>query len=155
MPQKPVYLTPEGLAKLQEELNHLRNVRRPEVVARIHQAKEFSGPTDNAEYEDAKNEQAFVEGRILTLEEIIRTATIIDTKDLPTDTVKLGSHVTVRTQEGEEEYTIVGSAEANPKEGKISNESPVGQALLGRQVGEELQVLVPAGVVKLTVLAIH
>ena len=155
MAQKPIYLTTEGLAKLKEEYEYLRKVRRPEVVQKIQQARELANTTDSAEYEDAKNEQALVEGRILTLEGIINNAVIIPSESAPSGFVKVGSRVRVRTAEDNEvEYTIVGSAEANPKEHKISNESPVGQSLLGRRVGEEVQVMAPAGVVRLTIVEI-
>ena len=154
MAQKEVFLTPEGLEKLKTELEYLRAVRRQEVAEQIRKAKEAGSTVNNAEYDDAKNQQAFVEGRILTLERMIKNASII-AEGLPSDQVKLGSKVTVRNQDGEEEhYIIVGSAEVNPGEGKISNESPVGQALLGKRVGEWIQVQVPAGVIKLTVTEI-
>ena len=154
MAQKEVFLTPEGLEKLKAELEYLRAVRRQEVAEQIRKAKEAGSTVNNAEYDDAKNQQAFVEGRILTLERMIKNASII-AEGLPSDQVKLGSKVTVRNQDGEEEhYIIVGSAEVNPSKGKISNESPIGQALLGKRVGEWIQVEVPAGVIKLTVTEI-
>lgn len=154
MAQKEVFLTPEGLEKLKTELEYLRAVRRQEVAEQIRKAKEAGSTVNNAEYDDAKNQQAFVEGRILTLERMIKNASII-AEGLPSDQVKLGSKVTVRNQDGEEEhYIIVGSAEVNPSKGKISNESPIGQALLGKRVGEWIQVEVPAGVIKLTVTEI-
>lgn len=151
---KEFFLTPEGLAKLQEELDHLSTVRRPQVAEKIHRAKEMGGTENNAEYEDAKNEQAFVEGRIITLERMIKNATIIKL-DGASNRVQPGSRVTVRNQSGEEtHYIIVGSAEADPKQGKISNESPVGQALLGKKVGDAVEVKVPAGVVRLVITEI-
>jgi transcription elongation factor GreA len=151
MTQKDVFLTKEGLAQLEAELDHLRNVKRQEVAQRIHEAKELANPDHNAEYDDAKNERAFVEGRILTLENMIKNATIIDEGN-HTGPVSLGARVVVVNAEGEQEqYIIVGSAEANPREGKISNESPVGRALLGKKIGDEVQVMAPAGVLKLTV----
>ena len=146
MSPKEVYLTPEGLEKLKAELDHLRTVRRQEVASRIQKAKELSSPVDNAEYEEAKNEQAFVEGRILQLEKMVKNASIIRAEEAASDTVVLGSRVTVRDQDDEErDYTIVGSAEASPTEGRISNESPVGRALLGKHKGETVVVHVPAG----------
>ena len=155
MAQKEVFLTPEGLEKLQAELEHLRSVRRQEVAEQIHRAKELGGTVDNAEYDDAKNEQAFVEGRILTLEKMIKNASIIQEEKTPSKWVKLGSKVKVRNQEGEEElYTIVGSAEADPSDGKISNESPVGSALLGKKVGEVAEAEIPAGKIKFKVVSI-
>jgi transcription elongation factor GreA len=153
MVSKPVPLTREGLAKLERELEYLRTVRRQEVAGRIHQAKELASTQNNAEYDDAKNEQAFVEGRILTLEKMIQNAVIIE--EHPSSRVELGSKVSVVAAGGKEDhYTIVGSAEASPKDGRISNESPVGRALLGKSVGEEVQVQVPAGVLRLTITAI-
>jgi transcription elongation factor GreA len=153
MVSKPVPLTREGLAKLEGELDYLRTVRRQEVADRIHQAKELASTQNNAEYDDAKNEQAFVEGRILTLEKMIQNAVIIEERH--SSRVELGSKVSVVTADGKEEhYTIVGSAEASPKDGRISNESPVGRALLGKSVGEEVQVQVPAGVLRLSITVI-
>ncbi len=154
MQDKPVPLTREGLAKLEQELEYLRTVRRQEVADRIHQAKELASAQNNAEYDDAKNEQAFVEGRILTLERMVQNAVIIE-EHTHSSRVDLGSEVTVLTAEGREEhYTIVGSAEARPKDGRISNESPVGRALLGKAVGDEVQVQVPAGILRLTITAV-
>ena len=153
---KEVFLTPEGLEKLKAELEHLRTVRRQEVANRIQKAKELSSAVNNAEYDDAKNEQAFVEGRILTLENMIKNAVIIEADESPPVWVKLGSRVTMEDQEGKEQsFIIVGSAEASPTEGKISNESPVGRALLGKRVGEVVQVAAPAGVQTLTVIKIE
>ena len=122
----------------------MTNVRRTEVAARIHDAKEHGDLSENAEYEDAKNQQAFLEGRIQTLEAIIKNATIID-EHHSTEHVQIGSTVTVDGDDGTETYTIVGSAEAKPSAGKISNESPVGRALLGRRKGDKIVVHVPAG----------
>ncbi len=156
MAQKETFLTPEGLEKLKAELDHLQTVRRPQVAEQIHRAKELGGTVDNAEYDDAKNEQAFVEGRILTLEGMIKNATLIEEEKTPSSFVKLGSKVRVRNQDGEEEYyTIVGSVEASPSEGRISNESPVGSALLGKRVGAKVEAQVPAGTLKLKVIAIE
>ena len=156
MALKETFLTPEGLEKLKAELEHLETVRRPQVAEQIHRAKELGGTVDNAEYDDAKNEQAFVEGRILTLESMIKSATLIKEGKSPSSFVKLGSKVRVRNQDGEEEhYTIVGSAEASPSEGRISNESPVGSALLGKRVGDEVEAEAPAGTLKLKLIAIE
>src|SRR5207253_3439414 len=141
---KPTYLSREGLEKLRAELDEMVNARRQEVAARIHDAKEHGDLTENAEYEDAKNEQAFVEGRIQALEAIIKNATIID-ENHSTDHVQIGSTVTVKGEDGEETFMIVGSAEARPSDGRISNESPVGRALLGRKKGDKVAVRVPAG----------
>ena len=156
VPQKGSYLTKEGLVKLEAELEHLRSVKRVEVADRIQKAKELGGTVDNAEYDDSKNEQAFVEGRILTLERIIDGAILIGDEATHSDKVNLGAHVTVLNQnKAEEEYTIVGSAEADPGEGRISNESPVGKALLNKKVGEEVNVTTPAGTVTLTISSIN
>ena len=144
MNTKPTYLSREGLEKLRGELDEMVNVRRSEVAQRIHDAKEHGDLSENAEYEDAKNEQAFVEGRIATLEALIKNATIID-RNGDHDHVAVGSQVVVDGPDGEETFAIVGSAEARPAEGRISNESPVGRALLGHRVGETVSVRVPAG----------
>jgi transcription elongation factor GreA len=141
---KPTYLSREGLDDLRAELDEMTNVRRQEVAARIHDAKEHGDLSENAEYEDAKNQQAFLEGRIQTLEAIIKNATIID-EHHSTEHVQIGSTVTLDGDDGTETYTIVGSAEAKPSAGKISNESPVGRALLGRRKGDRVVVHVPAG----------
>ncbi len=144
MNNKPTYLSREGLQKLREELEEMVTVKRPEIAQRIHDAKEHGDLTENAEYEDAKNEQAFVEGRIQTLEVLIKNATIID-ENHSTDFVVIGSTVKLKGDHGTETYTIVGSAEADPSQGKISNESPVGRALLGKKKGDKVVVQVPAG----------
>ncbi len=154
MPGKAVPLTKEGLAKLKDELEQLITVRRAEVAQRIHDAKEMVGAQNTPEYEDARNEQAFVEGRILTLENIIQNAVIIEEAH-DHQRVSLGSTVTVINHKGEREhYTIVGSAEADPKAGRVSNESPVGLALLDKSVGDEVQVNAPAGVLRWTIVNI-
>jgi transcription elongation factor GreA len=156
MPDSPVLLTQEGLKKLEEELEYLKTVRRPQVAERIRQAKELASTQNNAEYDDAKNEQAFVEGRVLTLEKLIQDATIIDEAEAHKATaVRIGSVVTVTEgADKKRDFHIVGSAEADPKEGKISNESPVGRALLGKRVGDEVQVNAPKGVLRYTVAKI-
>ena len=140
-----VYLTPEGLRKLQEELDYLRNVRRPEVARHLHDAKAEGDVMENVGYDEAKNEQAFVEGRILTLETMLRHAVLIE--DSSSEHVTLGSRVTIRERGSDdlETYLIVGSAEADPSDGRISNVSPMGQALMGRAVGEEVEVDTPGG----------
>ncbi len=152
MGQKKILITKDGLAKLESELKYLYSVRRPEVASKIKRAREMGGTENNAEYEDAKNDQAFVEGRILMLENIIRNATVIESPALP-GVVEIGDKVLIQNQDGKiEQYTIVGSTEANPIEGKISNESPVGRALLGKKIGEEVEVTTPAGVLKLRIM---
>ena len=145
---KDVILTPDGLTKLKSELEFLSTEKRREVAARIKEAREFGDISENAEYDDAKNEQAMLESKIAQLEEKLRAATVIDSKDLGTDIVSVGSTVHVKDQGSNgksETFTIVGSAEANPAEHKLSNESPVGKALLGRKRNEVVTVLLPNG----------
>ena len=142
-------LTQEGLAKIEEELQHFETVRRREVADKIHAAKELASTQNNAEYEDAKNEQAMVEGKILQLQSLLQNATIIDAEGAhKSKSVMLGSNVKMKTAEGKSvEYTIVGPAEADPREGKISHESPVGRALMGKKLHDEVQVNAPKGIV--------
>ncbi|RIV18396.1 transcription elongation factor GreA [Alicyclobacillaceae bacterium I2511] len=156
MAEKEVLLTPEGLQKLEEELEHLKGVKRREVAERIKLAISYGDISENSEYEDAKNEQAFVEGRIMTLEKMLRNARIIHEADVNTDLVSIGSTVALRDVEFDEdvEYTIVGSAEADPASNKISNESPVGRSLLGQAVGSTVEVTVPAGTIRFQILSI-
>jgi transcription elongation factor GreA len=144
---KDVILTPDGLEKLTEELDVLRNDRRREVAERIKEAREFGDIAENAEYDDAKNEQAMLEARIAQLEERLSAAQVIDAADLSTDAVAIGSVVHVKDEKTgkSQKYTIVGSAEANPAEHKLSNESPVGKALIGRKRNEVVSVQVPRG----------
>ena len=143
---KDVIITPEGLANLKAELDQLTTTRRREVAARIKEAREFGDISENAEYDDAKNEQAMLEARIASLEEKLRSATVIDQSDLGTDLVRVGSVVHVKDDAGKSnKYTIVGSAEASPAEMKLSNESPVGKALLGRKRGDEVVITTPRG----------
>jgi transcription elongation factor GreA len=152
---KDVILTAEGLANLKAELEHLSTTRRREVATRIKEAREFGDITENAEYDDAKNEQAMLEARIAQIEDKIRSATVIDAKDLGTDVVRVGSVVHVKEAGGKStKYTIVGSAEASPSEMKLSNESPVGKALLGHKRGEEVAVSTPKGKRKLKITKI-
>ncbi len=154
--QGEILLTPEGLEKLKVELDHLLTTRRHEVAEKILRARELGGTDNNAEYDDAKNDQAFVEGRILALENMINHASIIESEEAPTGRVGMGSQVTVSAPNGGKEYyTVVGSVEADPTEGKISNESPVGSALLGKKVGDKVEVEAPAGVIKLVIVEIH
>ena len=152
MAAKTVYLTRQGLKKFEDELQYLIQDRRVEVSERIRRAKEFTDTVDNAEYDDAKADQAFIEGRIADLEYQLANAEIID-EHPAVDFVRLGSKVTVSDASDErEEYTIVGSAEADPRHGFISNESPVGRALLGKRVGEETDVVAPGGSFSLKVI---
>ncbi len=141
-----VFLTPSGYKRLEEELEHLKTVRRREVAERIRQAKEFGDLSENSEYEDAKNEQAFVEGRIRELEALLRNARVIS-ENGSAGTVEIGSRVRLRDVRTGEEFAfqIVGSAEADPDRNRISHKSPVGQAVLGRRPGEVVEVQTPAG----------
>jgi transcription elongation factor GreA len=155
MTAQTTFVTPEGLKKLEEELEYFRTVRRQEVAQRLRDVLEGQDVLENAEYEDAKNEQAFVEGRILTLETILKSAEIIE-KGGPSDRVGIGSHVTVAEDDGEPEtYHIVGSTEADPQSGRISNESPLGKALLGYRVGDEVIVNAPDGILSFRIIAIN
>jgi transcription elongation factor GreA len=144
---KDVILTPEGLKKLKDELELLSTQKRREVAERIKEAREFGDISENAEYDDAKNEQAMVESRIAMLQEKLRMATVIQTDDLSTDIVQIGSVVHVKDEKTGKsvKYTIVGSAEARPEEHRLSNESPVGRALIGRKRNETVAVKVPRG----------
>lgn len=151
---KPVHLTAEGKVRLEDELHNLLEVRRPEVAYRIQQAKLDGDVSESGEYEDAKNEQAFVEGRIRQLEHMLQHAQII--AGGPTDVVGLGSKVTVQDGEGDTfDWLIVGSAEANPRQSRISNESPVGQSLMGRKVGDKVRVNTPGGIEEFSVLKVE
>jgi transcription elongation factor GreA len=155
--EKDVILTPEGYEKLQKELETLTTTSRRDVADRIREAREFGDISENSEYDDAKNEQAMLENQIAKLEEQLRAARVIEASEVSRDTVSLGSQVTVEDESGKKStYMIVGSAEADPltKPARISNESPVGRALLGRKKGEKLDVSVPAGTLKLKVASI-
>ena len=154
--EKDIFFTPEGLEKIENEIEYLKTVRRKEVSERIKVALGYGDLSENSEYDEAKNEQAQVEERIAKLEMMLRNAKIIDEKDLNTDVVNIGSSVKVRELETmeEDEYTIVGSAEADPLEGKISNESPVGSKLLGNRIGDVVEVEVPDGIIKYEICGI-
>jgi len=156
MSAKEIVLTYEGLKKLEEELTHLKSVRRLEIAERIKQALSFGDLSENSEYDEAKNEQALVEGRIVQLENMLKNAKVIDEDEVSTDVVSLGSKVKIYDVEFDEEvlYSIVGSTEADPTKYKISNESPVGAALMGHKVGSVVEVSVPDGVIKFKVLEI-
>jgi transcription elongation factor GreA len=156
MADRDVFLTAEGLKKLENELDELKTVRRKEIAERIKQALAFGDISENSEYDEAKNEQAQLEERIAKLEMVLRNAKLIDDEEISTDVVSIGSRVVVNDLEYDEEmeYTIVGSAEANPFEGKISNESPVGSALLGKKKGDIVEVQVPDGVIKYKIITI-
>jgi|SRR5690554_2341794 len=157
MNSKEVILTPDGYNRLEEELENLRTVRRKEVAERIKTAISFGDISENSEYDDAKQEQAFVEGRIMALEKMLRNARVLDSAELSTEKVGIGSIVLLKDLEynDELEYTMVSSAEANPSENKISNQSPVGQAIIGQTVGSVVEVSVPAGTIKYEILGIR
>lgn len=154
MDERPVLLTKEGLRQLEEELDQLVRVRRGEVAERIRQSRDFGDITENAEYAEAKNEQSLVEGRIQTLEGMIRNAVVIEDEPREKGVVGVGAKVTVGTDEGEETYDIVGPAEADPRIGRISNESPLGRALLGHRAGEEVEWTSPSGTSRVKILAV-
>ena len=153
---KEVILTPNGHAKLKEEIEHLSTVKRREVAERIKQAREFGDIAENSEYDDAKNEQAMLEHRIATLQERLKAARVIEANEVTTDVVSVGTIVRLRDVDAKEtiEYTIVGSAEANPAEQKLSNESPVGRAIIGRKKGETVEVAAPRGALKYKIMDI-
>lgn len=154
--QKDIMLTPEGLVKLKEELQELKTVRRKEVADRIKQAIDFGDLSENSEYDDAKNEQAFIEGRIQTLESMLRHVSVISKGQEDDNTIEIGSKVTVLDIELEEEevYRIVGTIEADPMNNLISNESPLGQALLGAHRGDVIQVSAPVGLIEYKIVNI-
>ena len=151
----PTYLSRAGLEKLQAELDNLRSVGRHNAAEKIQQAREKGRVTGNAEYEEAKNELAFTEGRILTLDNLVNQAVIIDESHGKRESVDVGATVTVKNPDGQTiKYTITGSAEADPQSGKVSNVSPMGKSLLGKKVGEVTEVSAPSGKVKLEILSI-
>lgn len=156
MNDKQIILTQEGLRKLEDELENLKSVKRREVAERIKVAIGYGDISENSEYEDAKNEQAFIEGRVITLEKMLRNARIINNDDIDIDTVSIGSIVTVEDMEYGDtmEYSIVGTAEADPLQNKISNESPVGKAILGKKKGTVVEVSVPVGIIQYKILDI-
>ena len=156
MADKELLVSPEGLKKLEAELEHLTTVKRRDVAERIKTAREFGDISENSEYEDAKNEQAFIEGRIQTLEKMLRQARVVDGHDLDPSIVHIGSHVTVRDleEQTDEEYLFVGATEADPVKNRISNESPVGKALMGAKVGQQVEVTAPVGKIRLEVVKI-
>jgi transcription elongation factor GreA len=153
---KEVILTREGYTRLQEEIEHLSTTRRREVAERIKHAREFGDISENSEYDDAKNEQAMLEHRIMQLEERLTSARVIEDDEIATDAVSIGTKVRLRDIDANEtiEYTIVGSAEANPAEHKLSNESPVGKAIMGRKKGETVEVTAPRGSLKFKIMDI-
>lgn len=156
MSTKEIYLTYEGMKKLENELEDLKGSKRTEIAERIKQALSFGDISENSEYDEAKNEQAQIETRIVHLENTLKNAKIIEEDSISTDVVSLGTKVKLLDIEFNEEltYSIVGSTEADPRNSKISNESPVGSALVGTKVGEEIKVNVPGGITKFKVLEI-
>ena len=154
---KKYVMTYEGVKKLEDELNFLKTTKRKEVTAKIKVALSFGDLSENSEYDEAKNDQAFLEGRIIQLENMLKNASIVDETEIPKDIINVGSQVKVKDYEFDEEieFLIVGSAESDPMENKISNESPVGSALMGKKVGEIVEVQVPDGVNKYEILTIN
>ena len=157
MAEKQIVLTPEGYEKLQEELEYLKVVKRKEITEKIKEAKSFGDLSENSEYDAAKEAQANMEQRVVEIENILKKATIINGSDTPDDVVSICSVVKVYAGDidDEEEYTIVGSTESDPLNNKISNESPIGQALLGRKIGETVDVETPTGTVQFKILEIQ
>lgn len=157
MSDRQVVLTPRGLQRIEDELRELQTVRRQDVAEQIRLAKELGDVAENAEYETAKTEQAFLESRIAELKGILNNCFVIEESDIRTDVIGIGSVATVKDLDIDEEweFTMVGSFEADPEEDRISNESPIGDALFGKSVGDEVTVETPAGEVRLKVLAIN
>lgn len=154
---KQFLMTYEGVKKLEDELEFLKTVKRKEITEKIKVALGYGDLSENSEYDEAKNDQAFTEGRILQLENMLKNAVVVDESEIPKDKVSVGSIVKVMDYDFDEEveYTIVGSAEADPMNFKISNESPVGSALVGKKVGDVIEVVVPNGVSKFEILSIR
>ena len=155
MDDKPVLLTREGLRKLEEEYEALVGERRREIAERIRHARDFGDISENAEYIEAKNEQSLVEGRILTLEAMIRNAVVIEEAERQKGVIAVGATVKVEMGDGAERYAIVGPAEADPLQGRISNESPLGRALLGHKAGDEVEWSAPSGVGRVKILTVN
>ena len=155
MKEESTYITKQGLKKLKKELDDLKNIKRKEISLRIQEAKELGDLSENAEYAEAKNEQAFIEGRISELENILRNVIIIDTKKRKTNIIGLGSQIRVKTDDKELGFTIVGSNEVNPNDGMISNVSPLGRSFIGKKVDDTVIIDVPNGTKKYIVIAIN
>ncbi len=153
---KPILLTDEGLKKLENELEELKTIKRKEISEKIKVALSFGDLSENSEYDEAKNEQAIIESRIATIEAMLKNVKLLDEEDISTETVNVGSKVTVKDLEFNENilYTIVGSTEADPANGKISDESPIGKALLGHKAGDSVEVEAPAGLLKFEIISI-
>ena len=154
--KKQYVMTYEGVKKLENELEYLKTVKRKEITEKIKVALGYGDLSENSEYDEAKNDQAFTEGRIVTLENMLKNAVVVDESEIPKDVVSVGSKVKVKDYEFDEEveYSIVGSAEADPMNFKISNESPVGKALVGKKIGDIVEVVIPDGVNKFEILEI-
>lgn len=154
---KEIILTKEGLQKLENELEHLKSVRREEVAERIKQAIAFGDISENSEYEDAKNEQAFIEGRIMTLEKTLKNSRLMEDTDIRTDVISLGSRVTLKELKSGREVNLllVSSVESKLKDGKISDESPVGHAILGKKVKSTVEVETPSGIIKYKIMKVE
>jgi len=154
---KKYEMTYEGVKKLEEELEYLKTVRRKEITEKIKTALDFGDLSENSEYDDAKNEQAFVEGKIIQLENMLKNATVVDETEILPDAVSIGSKVKIKEEESNEifEFSVVGSAEVDPLEGEISNDSPVGRGLMGKKVGEVIEVSVPVGISRYEILEIN
>jgi transcription elongation factor GreA len=155
MEDKPVLLTKDGLRHLEEELQELVGVRRTEVAERIRHARDFGDISENAEYTEAKNEQSLVEGRIMTVEAMVRNAVLIEDEEREKGVAAVGARVKVRSTDGDESYEIVGAAEADPVHGRISNESPLGRALLGHRAGEEVEWSSPMGTSRVKIVFVN
>lgn len=154
--ERQIVLTPEGYRRLKEEIDYLSTKKRAEVAERIHDARQYGDISENSEYDDAKNEQALVEQRISVLEDNLRSAVVLDASTVSTDTVGIGTKVTLQDVKSGDvvQYSIVGSAEADPTDHKLSTESPVGRAIFGHKAGEKVTVKVPKGSLQLKVLSI-
>lgn len=155
--QPPIYITEEGLHTLRAELEYLRTEGRQQIAQRIGEAKADGDISENAGYDEAKNQQAFLEGRIMELEQKLKRAVVIQNHNTPTDRVDLGRHVTIREVgfDDDETYLVVGSAEANPSNGRISNESPMGRSLMGKQIGDRVLVTTPSGELEFEIVAVE
>ncbi|MGH7904494.1 MAG: transcription elongation factor GreA [Candidatus Dormibacteraceae bacterium] len=154
MEDKPVLLTRDGRRKIAEELDFLVTVRRPEVAERIRAARDFGDIAENAEYTEAKNEQSLIEGRVMTIEVMLRNAVMIEDEERVKGVAGVGARVVVTSDEGDETYSIVGAAEADPLEGRISNESPLGRALIGHRAGEEVECSAPTGTRRVRIVTV-
>lgn len=155
--EREVVLTQEGYHKLKEEIEHLSTIKRREVAARIKEAREFGDISENSEYDDAKNEQAQIEARILGLEQQLRNARVVDSDQVSTETVSIGARITLKDLGSKKntEYSLVGSAEADPRAHKLSSESPLGKAIIGKKKGEKITVTTPRGALEYQIMKIQ